>query len=257
MAAHVLTHRPTAGLPQCALAFREREPIDQALAVEQHGAYCRALRDLGALVAVLDVNPDAPDGVFLEDTAVILDGCTILGRPGATSRESEPENLVPILERQGPLHRIEAPATLEGGDVLRMGRRLFVGLSSRTNEAGAEALRAIAGDYGYTVTAVPVSGALHLKTACTAPDDETVVLNPDWLDAAPFAGFRQIEVDPTEPWAANILRVGGACLAAAGSPRTRRRLSKAGFDVRPVRLGEFLKAEGGPTCLSLVFEGRS
>lgn len=253
MPVHVLTHQPTAGLPECALTFREREPIDLALAAEQHGAYCRALRDLGALVAVLNVNSDAPDGVFLEDAAVVLEGCTILGRSGVASRGAEAGNLAPVLERQGPVHRIEAPGTLEGGDVLRIGKRLFAGVSSRTNQVGIEALARIAGDFGYTVTPVRVTGALHLKTACTAPDDETVLLNPAWLDPAPFAGFRRIEVDASEPWAANLLRIGPACLAAAGFPRTRRRLDAAKFDVRPVRLGEFLKAEAGPTCLSLVF----
>jgi len=253
VAVHVLTHHPTARLPECALTFREREPIDPVRAAEQHGAYCRTLRDLGALVAVLDVNADAPDGVFVEDTAVVLEGCTVLGRSAVASRSAEAGNLAPVLERHGPLHRIEAPGTLEGGDVLRMGKRLFVGRSPRTNPAGIEALTRIAGDYGYTVTPVAVTGALHLKTACTAPHDETVLMNPAWLDPAPFAAFRRIEVDPAEPWAANLLRIGGACLAAAGFSRTRRRLDAAKLDIRPVRLGEFLKAEGGPTCLSLVF----
>ena len=150
-------------------------------------------------------------------------------------------------------HRSSEPATLEGGDVLRVGRRLFVGISSRTNAAGVGALRNVAAPYGYTVTPVPVTGCLHLKTGVTALDDTTLLANPAWVDLSPFAGMEILPVDEAEPWAANVLRHGHSLLASAAYPRTAELLDRRGYAPNRVDISEFAKAEAGLTCLSLLF----
>jgi dimethylargininase len=195
-----------------------------------------------------------PDSVFVEDAAVVLDEAAVLTRPGAASRRAEPDQLAPVLSAHRPLLRLAAPATLDGGDVLRVGGTLYAGLSPRTNAAGIDALRALAAPLGYAVVPVAVRDCLHLKTACTALDPHTLLANPAWVDTAPFAGFNVIPVDPAEPWAANVLRVGAARLASAAYPRTLEQLARHGCSVTPVDLSEFAKAEAGPTCLCLVFD---
>ncbi|MDQ3806206.1 MAG: arginine deiminase family protein, partial [Acidobacteriota bacterium] len=159
----------------------------------------------------------------------------------------------PEVARLRPVVSLEPPATVEGGDVLRVGRKLFVGLSPRTNRAGVEALRELSAPHGYEVTPVALRDCLHLKTACTAADDETILLNPAWVDADIFRGYETIAVHPAEPWAANTARVGAALLVGAASPRTAEALARRGRDVRPVDVSEFAKAEGGLTCMSLIF----
>jgi dimethylargininase len=250
-----LTRCPAPSLTECELTFLEREPIEYERALAQHAAYVGALRSAGAQVTVLPATDAYPDSVFVEDAAVVLDEVAILTRPGVASRAAEPDLLAPPLGRYRPLARIEAPATLEGGDVLRVGRRLFVGLSPRTNAAGAEALRALAAPHGYTVTAVPVRDCLHLKTGVTALDDEALLANPAWVDLERFAGFDVIPVAAEEPWAANTLRLDATLLANAAFPRTLEQLARRGLAPIPVEIGEFGKAEAGLTCLSLLVTG--
>jgi dimethylargininase len=160
----------------------------------------------------------------------------------------------PVLrEYRREIRRVEPPATLEGGDVLRIRRRLLVGLSCRTNAAGVAALADIVRPFGYTVEAVPVRGCLHLKTACAALDERTLIVNPPWLDVNDLPpGFREVAVPDEEPWAANVLPVGGSILLAAGQHRTADLIRRLGLDVRPVDISEFAKAEGGVTCLSIL-----
>jgi dimethylargininase len=247
-----LTRCPARSLAECELTYLAREPIDVERALAQHAAYVAALCAAGASVIVLPESPAYPDSVFVEDAAVVLDEVVVLTRPGAASRAGEPDLLAPHLAPYRPLARIEAPATLEGGDVLRVGRRLFVGLSPRTNAAGAEALRALAAPHGYTVTGVAVRDCLHLKTAVTALDEETLLANPAWVDLGPLAGFDVVPVALEEPWAANVLRLGSTLLANAAYPRTLARLAQRGPAPVPVDIGEFGKAEAGLTCLSLI-----
>jgi dimethylargininase len=250
-----LVNRPSSALADCELTFLERDAIDVGRARRQHEAYVESLRALGADVHVLHVNPTCPDGVFVEDVAVILDEVAVVTSMGSASRRGELPAMKEAIARVRKTADLALPATLEGGDVLRVGRTLFVGLSSRTNRDGMEALRAIARPLGYTVVPVDVFGCLHLKTCITALDDEACLVNRRWLDAAPFAGFRLIDVAPGEPWGANVVRLPLGSLMNAACPETAARVRELGYTVRVVDISEFGKAEAGLTCMSLLFGG--
>lgn len=223
-----------------------------ARAVTQHAAYEQALAALGCTVQRLPPEPALPDSVFVEDTAVVCDEVAIIARPGAASRRAEVDTVAAALAAHRPLARIDAPGTLDGGDVLRVGRRIYVGVSSRTNAEGVRQLRDILTPLGYVVQDVAVSGCLHLKTAVTEVARDTVLLNPDWIDAAPFEGLQCIAVDPSEPFAANALRVGDVLLCASAHPLTRRRIEDHGIEVCTVDADELAKAEAGLTCCSIL-----
>jgi dimethylargininase len=248
-----LTREPARALDACELTYREREAIDAALAARQHRAYCDALRACGARVLTLPRVDELPDSVFVEDTAIVLDEVAVLTRPGVESRRGEVALIEREVARLRPVVKVQAPATLEGGDVMRVGRRLYVGLSPRTNAEGAEALRRFAAPHGYEVLTVEPRGCLHLKTGCSALDDETVLVNPDWVDARAFRGCEVVAVDAAEPCGANVLRVGDWVCVGAAFPRTAALLSARGYDVRAVDASEFAKAEGALTCMSLLF----
>jgi dimethylargininase len=247
-----ITHVPSPNLEQAQRTYVAPAPIDCALALRQHAAYCEMLRQCGARVVTLDVNRDLPDGVFIEDTAIVLDEIAVLASMGAPSRRAEPAAIEPELRRYRPVERVTYPATLEGGDVLRVGHTLLVGRSSRTNAAGADALHAVAGRFGYAVTPVPVRGCLHLKSACAALPDGRLLVNPDWLDVAAVREFALIRVPADEPDAPNAALVGGHVCLSAAHPRTADLVDRLGFPVRLIDLSEFAKAEGCVTCLSLL-----
>lgn len=257
-----MVRRPAPALAgQCELTFLERAAMSFARLEHQHAAYRDALVAAGAEVIALDAIDPLPDSVFVEDAAVILDDIVVLTRPGAVSRQPEIDRIESaVTHRRANVARIHAPGTLEGGDVLRIGQRLFVGQSTRTNREGIAQLAAIVQPYGHAVVPVPVTGSLHLKTACTALDARTLLVNPGWLDVSPFAGFETIAVHADEPFAANILPVGACLVANAAFPRTLERVSAharhAGLRVVPVDISEFGKAEAGLTCMSLVFATR-
>jgi dimethylargininase len=240
-------------LARCELSFREREPIDLERAAAQHAAYATLLRDLGLEVVELPADLDFPDCCFVEDTAVVLDEVALLTRPGAPSRRGEIPEVEAALARYRPIETTPAPATLEGGDVLRVGPTLYVGHSARTNEAGIARLAAVAEPLGYRVVPVAVAGCLHLKSAVTALDQERLLVNREWLDPSPFRGLDLVDVAPGEPGAANVLRVAGVVIAHPGFPRTIERISALGYAVRPLDVSEFLKAEAALTCKSLLF----
>lgn len=246
-----IVRRPSRSLAACELTFVERHPIDAERAAAEHAAYRAAIEAAGARVLCLDALEEHPDAVFVEDPAVVLDEVAVVARMGAASRAGEVATVEAALAALHPVVPLGA-GRLEGGDVLRVGRTLWVGLSARTDADGARALAAIAEPLGYRVVPVPVRGCLHLKTAVTAADDETIVLNPAWVDPEPWAGMRVVPVAPEEPFAANVLRVGGAVITAAGAPRTEERLHAAGVSLTTVDLRELQKAEAGPTCLSLI-----
>jgi dimethylargininase len=244
-------------IERCELTYRGWEPIDFGRAVAQHSAYAALLRTLGLEVIELPPDPAFPDCCFVEDTAVVLDEAALMAMPGASSRRGEIAAVEATLERFRPLERTPFPATLEGGDVLRVGHRLFVGRSPRTNEAGIARLAAVAEPLGYRVQSVTVTGCLHLKSAVTALDDERLLANPAWVDTTPFNGLGVVRVALEEPGAANVLRVGGLVVAHPGFPRTLDRLSSLGYAVRPLDISEFLKAEAALTCKSLLFRAPS
>ena len=249
-----LTREVSTEINRCELSFREREPIDFALAVAQHAAYRDCLRELGAHVNSLPAEPELPDAVFVEDPAVVVDEIAVITNPGAASRRSEARSLAEVLARYRPLKFIEEPATLEGGDVLRIGRSVFVGLSQRTNPAGVAQLRELLEPYGYRVQPVGVRGCLHLKSACSYIGRETVLVHRSWIDVEPFDGFELVDVAETEPAAANALLLNEVVIMPASFPKTRAVLEKRGFCVRTIDVSELQKAEAGVTCCSLIFQ---
>jgi dimethylargininase len=184
----------------------------------------------------------------------VLDEAAVITRPGTPTREREvPAMAAALAAHRKELLRIEAPASLEGGDVLRVGRDFSVGISSRTNGEGFSQFAAIVGRFGYRATPVEVTGCLHLKTAVTALDDETLLLNPSWIDAAALPGVRRVVVPAEEPFGANALVVNGAVHLSTRWKRTRELVEKAGFPVTLLDVSEFEKAEAGLTCLSVIF----
>lgn len=250
-----LTRAISPRLVECELTHLARAPISVARAEAQHAAYEAALRALGCEVRRVAPAPDHPDSVFIEDTAVVLDELAVVARPGAASRRAETDAVERALAPLRPLARITAPGTVDGGDVLVVGRRIWIGLTGRTNAEGIAQFRDAVAPHGYRVDAVPVSGCLHLKTAVTAVDDRAVLVNPAWVDPAAFAPLTVLTVDPAEPMGANVLRVGDALLYADAYPRTLQRLRAHGASVTTVDASELAKAEGAVTCCSLVMRG--
>ena len=251
-----ITRKVSPAIARCELTHLAREPIDLALAERQHAAYEASLRALGCRVASLPAEPDFPDSVFVEDAAVVVDELAVITRPGAPSRRGETESVAAALAPHRPVVAIEPPATLDGGDVLRLGRRVLVGRSSRSNAEGVAQLRALLAPHGYTVEGIAVSGCLHLKSAVTEVAPGAVLLNPAWVDPAIFAGTRLIEVDPGEPFAANALLVGGTAIYPSAFPRTAARLERVGVRLARVDVSELAKAEGAVTCCSLIIGAR-
>lgn len=248
-----VTREVSPALRNCELSYVPRTLIDAARAGRQHHDYQRALEESGCRLVTLPAEPAWPDSVFVEDVAIVLDEVAVMTRPGAPSRRAEVASVAAVLRSHRPVLAIEAPGTLDGGDVLRLGRTLYVGQSARSNAQGIGQLRELLAGHGYAVQGVPTRGCLHLKSAVTQLDDDTLLLQPAWVDRERFAGFRIIEVDPTEPHAANVLRIGDALLMPASFPHTRQRLLDAGFKVTTVDVSELQKAEGAVTCCSLVF----
>jgi dimethylargininase len=248
-----LTREVSPTIVRCELTFLAREPIDVARAAAQHDRYCAALAEAGLDVVRLPAAADLPDSVFVEDAAVVVDEVAVIAAMGAPSRRGETEAVAEALAADRPLVRLAPPARLDGGDVLVVGRQVFVGRSGRTDDAGARALASALAPFGYTIVPVDVTGCLHLKSAVTALDSATVLVNREWIDPAPFAGYAQVAVDASEPWAANVLAVAGVVFAHAAFARTAGRLAARGYEVRPLDVSEFLKAEAGVTCKSIVY----
>jgi dimethylargininase len=248
-----LTRLPSPRLSECQLTYLERAPIDFDRILAEHAAYRQTLAGCGANVIALQAEAEFPDCAFVEDTAVVLDEFAVICRSGTTSRRGEESQVAAILQSCRLLKQIVAPATLEGGDVLRLGKTLFVGLSSRTNAAGIEQLAEFSHLFDYTVRTVRVHGCLHFKTACTALPDGRLLVNPDWIDMTALHDFPVVTVPVDEPWAANVVVLGDEVIAEAGHEQTIEMLGILGFVVHPVPLGEFAKAEGGTTCLSLLY----
>jgi dimethylargininase len=249
-----LTRAVPASLARCELTHVARTPIDVARARAQHAAYQRALAAAGCDVVQLPELPAHADSVFVEDCAVVLDELAIATRPGAASRRGEVESVAAALAHHREVARLTGDATLDGGDVLALERTLLVGLSQRTNAEGVRQLRALVARHGYRVETLAVEGALHLKTAITRAAERTLLLNPRWIDAAHLPSWEYIEVDPSEPFAANVLRARNTTLCASAFPRTRERLRARGIAVAEVDASELAKAEGGLTCCALLVE---
>jgi dimethylargininase len=232
--------------------------VDVARAVEQHAAYEAALAAAGLGVRRLAPLDAYPDGVFVEDNALLLGDHAVVLRPGAASRAGETESTAAGLREHFTLHRLDG-GHADGGDLLRIGTTLYAGLSSRTDEAGLKALAALIAPLGFEVVPVPVAGGLHLKSAATFAGHDlsgTPILlhNPAWIAAGYFAGVEPLAVAPGEDFGGNVLRVGETLLTAADSPRTGDMLAARGFDVVTLDISEMRKADAALTCMSLISE---
>ncbi len=249
-----ITRAVSPALVNCELSFIERRPINLEKARQQHRAYEKLLGELGASVISLPAEPSLPDSMFVEDPAIVLDEVAVIMPLGTASRRPEATSLAQALAKFRKLEYVTPPGLMEGGDILRVGRKLLAGLSSRTNAEGIRQLQAILKPHGYEVIAVPVTACLHLKSAVTHVGGETLLANRAWFDPAPLAGYQWIEVAPEEPHAANALALGGKVIFPASFPRTRARLEAGGFQVVPLDISELQKAESGLTCSSLLFD---
>ena len=252
-----LTHVVSRDVNRCELSYHDRLPIDYSLAVEQHEAYCGLLRECGARVIELDGNERFPDCTFVEDTAVVVDEAAVIANMGAESRNGETAVVEKALSAYRKIERIRPPATLEGGDVLRVGSTLYVGLSRRTNAEGADTLKRILEPLGYRIVPVALHGCLHLKSACVALDDGTLLANPEWLDLGPFERFDVVNVARGEPTAANALCINDVICLHAGFTGTAEKVKARGFETRTVDISELMKAEAGLTCSSILFDAPS
>lgn len=248
-----ITHVPSPRMNDALRTFIDVRAIDMDRARLQHAEYRRVLERAGATVVVLDGSVEHADAVFIEDTAVVLDEIAILASMGAPSRRDEVASVEAELRRhRAEVARIEPPGTLEGGDVLRVGRTLYVGETGRTNREGREMLEAIARPHGYDVRSVAVHGCLHLKTACTALPDGTLLVHSPWIDLHALEGSSLLHVAEDEPDAANVVLIGERVVMSAAYPATLERVRARGFHVDSVDLSEFAKAEGSATCLSIL-----
>lgn len=244
---------PTEALTRCEVTHVARAPIDIPRARSQHAAYVATLTDLGAKVVVLPPEPDLPDAVFVEDAAVVLDELAVITNPGAPSRRAEVDSVAHALAGYRPLVRMSSPSTLDGGDVMVIGRSVYVGRSTRTNAEGISWLATCLEPYDYEVIPVGVAHCLHLKSACSYLGRRVVLANPRWVDVGSLRHRDVLEVAASEPRAANAFRVGSTLVMAGGFPATRAAVEARGFRVRTVELSELQKAEAGGSCLSLVF----
>ncbi len=248
-----ITHLPSPKLQECELTFLESEPIDMQKATAQHAAYRAMLERCGANVLTLDENLDCPDSVFVEDPIIVFDEVAVLTSMGVESRRKESEAMVKTFAKYRKVEKISLPAKIEGGDVLKVGKKIFVGLSPRTNIEGIQALEAIIKPYGYSVTPIKVTGCLHLKTGCTALDEKTILVNASWVDADAFVGFEHIAVPEDEPFGANVLKIGDMCCMNEAFPKSIALVKSLGYQVDSCDISEFVKAEAGLTCMSVPF----
>ena len=251
-----ITREVSRSIKDCELTYLPRIPIDIDLARRQHRAYRDALSNMGAEVVCLPEEPAMPDSVFVEDIAVVLDECAIITLPGPVARRMEIPSIVDALKPYRELRAIEPPGSLEGGDVLVLGRNIYIGMTGRSNEPAASQVRAFLEPFGYRVHTVPVNGCLHLKSAITQLGRDSLLINPGWVERTHFHGWRFFEVDPGEPFAANVLWIGDRVLYQPAFPKTCAKLEAAGFNLLLTDQSELGKGEGALTCCSLIFQDR-
>ena len=247
-----LTRDVSRSFANCELTHLSRVPIDVDRARAQHDAYERALAEAGYRVERLPAGDDIPDSVFIEDAAIVFDELAIVTRPGALSRREEIAAVADALAPYRSVCAIQAPGTIDGGDVLVTGRRVFVGVSTRTNRDAIAQLRRMLTPHGYTVAEAPASECLHLKSAVTAIADDVLLINPAWISPSAFEEFEVVGVDEREPMAANALRLNDRVICASAFPRTAERLAKRGLKIVTVDVSELAKAEGAVTCCSVL-----
>jgi dimethylargininase len=250
---HGFVREVSGSLARCELLHLPRQAINMTVARQQHAAYITALEAAGVRVTVLPEEPALPDAAFVEDTAIMLDEVAVICRLGLVSRAPEARSIEREIAKVRPVYRIVSPGTIEGGDVLRIGRKLYVGISSRTNPEGMRQFKEVVRRYGYQTIGVRVEGCLHLKTGVTSPSDGVLIANAGWIDLSAFSRFEILHVPASEPWGANTLAVHGRVLVTESSPRTADLLEAKGLRLQRLGLSELQKAEAGLTCLSLLY----
>jgi len=239
---------------ECEITHIDRTPIDLDVARAQHRQYVDVLKKLGCEVVELPAEADLPDSVFVEDTAFILPETAVITRPGADSRKPETESIIRALSPLKKLIHVQDPATLDGGDVLVMGKNIYVGNSTRSNTNAIKQLNELLNEYGYIVTGIELHDCLHLKSAVSKVDDKTLLLNKNWVDTHHFEKYGLVEIDPSEPYAANCLPIGDSIIYPTSFPSTRAKLEEYDYKIVSVEMDELAKAEGAVTCCSLVIE---
>ena len=249
-----ITRDVNTAMGSCELTFLPRARIDTTLAVQQHENYTSALSSLGCEIVAIPTEEGLADSVFIEDTALVLDEVAVLCRPGAASRRPEVTGVEAALKPYRTLASIQSPGTLDGGDLLCVGKVIYAGLSTRSNQSGIDQLRSIVADYGYSVRAVEVSRCLHLTSAVSAVSPESLLINPDWVSRSEFGDCELIDIDRDEPHAANALLVRNSIIYPSSFPRTAEKLVTHGIDLIPVDMSELQKAEGAATCCSLILK---
>ncbi len=248
---HALTRQPGRSYARAISSAGLSPDVD--LALRQHAQYCRALQSADLEVEVLPPAETYPDSCFVEDPLVVAGGLAILTRPGAPTRQGEEDSLEAVVEGRFPLRRIQAPGTLEGGDVLSLPGRLLVGLSERTNPSGIEQLRGFLAPCGLPVEAMPVNGYLHLMSAVAYLGKGVLLAVPDYAANPAFAGLDVVTVPAEEAYAANSLGIGEKVIAPEGFPRTAGLIRLKGFEVITVPVSQFAAADGGVSCLSVLW----
>jgi dimethylargininase len=249
-----ITRAVSPALVKCELSFIPRQPINLEIAQQQHHAYEKILGQLGARVISLPAEPALPDSMFVEDPALVLEELAVVFPLGTETRRREAATIAAALAPFRKLAHVELPGIIEGGDILRIDRKLYVGLTARTNVEGISQLAGIVAPHGYEVIAVPVTGCLHLKSAVTALDNHTLVANRAWFESSLMKNYVWVDVDPAEPHAGNALAISDTVMFPASFPRTRARIEARGFQVMPIDISELQKAESGLTCSSLLFD---
>jgi dimethylargininase len=248
-----ITRAVSSAIVDCELSFIPRKPIDLQRARAQHHKYEETLEKVGARVISLPEEPELPDSMFVEDPAIVLDELAVICTLGTETRRKEAASLATALEKFRMLKHIKLPGTLEGGDVLRVGKKVFAGVTQRSNPEGIRQLAVILAMFGYDLTAVPVTGCLHLKSAVTLLGGKTLLGNREWFHWKRMEGFDWVDVDASEPHAGNALAIGETVVFPASFPKTQEKIIAQGFRVESLDISELQKAESGLTCSSLIF----
>lgn len=249
-----ITRKISPDFNQCELTHLGRQTINIDKAIRQHDQYEHVLESLGVNVISLPAEAGLPDSVFVEDVAVVFNEVAVITHPGAKSRRGEIASIEKELSAFRKIVRIEPPAILDGGDVLVINKSIYVGLSSRSKIEGLQHLQTTLTVYGYEVKGLEVHKCLHLKSAVTKVADHLVLINPFWIDKSNFTEFELIEVDQSEPFAANGLLIGDQLIYPNAYPKTFAKLQQAGIKVITLDISEISKAEGAVTCCSLIFQ---
>jgi dimethylargininase len=253
---HAILRRPGANFAEGETSVDLGAPV-WAEVEKQYQQYCNALEKCGVQIEVLAADAQHPDSTFVEDTAVLTKHSAIFTRPGAASREGEVRGIRPAVEKHFKrVHEIVAPATLDGGDICEADNHFFIGVSRRTNEAGAQQLAKILESEGYTTSCVDIrrmTSILHLKSGVVYLRDKHLVVMDEMADWPQFAGYDIIRVGPEESYAANCVLVNDHVLLPAGYPRLQGELERRRYKIIALEMSEFRKMDGGLSCLSLRF----